>query len=168
MPRQVFQVRKVQGAQMGKIFAMKVLKKVEPLVTRPLPPSPPFCDSNLYFYSRFLLHSVFIRSPLLLLCRLRLRSFAMPKTRPTHEQSGRSWRRWDTRSLWICSTPSRPGGSSTSYWSIWVVRHRKLLVFFCSQLKIKPLRTPVFLFLPGGEVFMQLEKEGIFLEDTAW
>lgn len=36
------------------------------------------------------------------------------------------------------------------------------------EIKDKPLNTPVLLFLPGGEVFMQLEKEGIFMEDTAW
>lgn len=31
-------------------------------------------------------------------------------------------------------------------------------------------QTPKYtcLFSPGGEVFMQLEKEGIFMEDTAW
>jgi hypothetical protein len=23
-------------------------------------------------------------------------------------------------------------------------------------------------YLPGGELFMQLEREGIFMEDTAW
>lgn len=46
----------------------------------------------------------------------------MPKTRPTREQSGRSWRRWDTRSSWICCTLSRQGGNCTSYWSVWVVR----------------------------------------------
>lgn len=36
------------------------------------------------------------------------------------------------------------------------------------EIKDKSLNTPVLLFLPGGEVFMQLEKEGIFMEDTAW
>lgn len=37
---QVFQVRKVQGAQIGKIFAMKVLKKVMYLVADQLPRTP--------------------------------------------------------------------------------------------------------------------------------
>lgn len=42
------------------------------------------------------------------------------------------------------------------------------------EIKDKPLINSVvflffsFFFLPGGEVFMQLEKEGIFMEDTAW
>lgn len=46
--------------------------------------------------------------------------------------------------------------------------------FFCPpfsallEIKDKPANTPMLLFLPGGEVFMQLEKEGIFMEDTAW
>lgn len=30
-----------------------------------------------------------------------------------------------------------------------------------------PTNPAVFL-SPGGELFMQLEKEGIFMEDTAW
>lgn len=51
----------------------------------------------------------------------------MLRTRPIHEQSGRSWRRWDTRSSWICSTLFRLVGNSTSYWSVWVVRHPFIL-----------------------------------------
>lgn len=51
----------------------------------------------------------------------RQRSCVTPKTRPIRGQSGRSWRRWDTRSWWTCCTPSRREGSSTSYWSAWVV-----------------------------------------------
>lgn len=27
---------------------------------------------------------------------------------------------------------------------------------------------PLYCLSPGGELFMQLEKEGIFMEDTAW
>ena len=46
---QVFQVRKVQGAQTGKIFAMKVLKKVQLL-----PPK--------------ILHTAHLISPLLSVC----------------------------------------------------------------------------------------------------
>lgn len=74
-------------------------------------------------------------------CRLRL--FVTPKTQPIREQSGRSWRRWDTRSLWICCMRSRLGGNSTSSWSIWVVRHPLFLLSALLQLGNKPLNTPV-------------------------
>lgn len=73
----------------------------------------------------------------------RLRLFVTPKTQPIHEQSGRSWRRWDTRSLWTCCMRSRLGGNSTSSWSIWVVRHPLFLLSALLQLGNKPLNIPV-------------------------
>lgn len=113
-----------------------------------------FCDSSQDFDKLFfLLQSVFIWSPLLFLCLFRLRLFATPKTRPIREPSGRSWKRSDTRSLWICSTRSRLGGSSTSYWSIWVVRHLGFFFLFLTLLEIndKPLINSVVLFFFSQE-----------------
>lgn len=119
----------------------------------PASPSTSFCDVNLYFYKAFLhSSSSLVSSPVFLPFRLRL--FAMPKTRPTREQSGRSWRRWDTRSLWICCTRSRLGGSSTSYWSIWVVRHPVFIVLNLVRNKRQALNYPcAFVFTRRGSVY---------------
>lgn len=109
-----------------------------------------FCDWNQCFFS----------PPLLFFWVFRPRLFVTPKTRPIREQSGRSWRRWDTRLLWICSTRSRLGGSSTSYWSIWVVRH--CFCFFPLRFvrnKRQALKYPcVFALTRRGSVYAARER----------
>jgi len=46
------------------------------------------------------------------------------------------------------------------------------LLFYCISPSVFVLKTDVcgktFFSFAGGELFMQLEREGIFMEDTAW
>lgn len=93
---------------------------------------------------------------------------ATPRTRRTRRRRGASWRRWSIPSSWTWSTPSRREASSISSWSTSVVSTHSHTSNGC-LVCVYVLTTCCFMrLLAGGELFMQLEREGIFMEDTAW
>ncbi|KAI6060364.1 Ribosomal protein S6 kinase [Aix galericulata] len=118
----VFQVRKVQGTNTGKIFAMKVLKKVA------RPPACPRrrCDPPL--------------TPLLPPDPIQAKIACNAKD-TAHTRAERN----------ILEAVKHPFIVDLIY--AFQTGGKLYLILEC---------------LSGGELFMQLEREGIFLEDTAW
>ncbi|KAM6133338.1 LOW QUALITY PROTEIN: ribosomal protein S6 kinase beta-2-like [Phoenicopterus ruber ruber] len=112
----VFQVRKVQGTNTGKIFAMKVLKKVAP------PPAPP----------------------------------APHRGAPAH--------RLPPRPRIACNAKDTAHTRAERN-ILEAVKHLIVDLIYAFQTGGKLYL--ILECLSGGELFMQLEREGIFLEDTA-
>uniref|UniRef100_A0A8C7HA17 Ribosomal protein S6 kinase n=1 Tax=Oncorhynchus kisutch TaxID=8019 RepID=A0A8C7HA17_ONCKI len=136
----VFQVRKVQGAQTGKIFAMKVLKKVHKIPLNHFS-QPKECSKHCYgtrakcnaskYTTDFLLSLAFSPCQAKIVCNAK---------DTAHTRAERE----------ILETVRHPFIVDLLY--AFQTGGKLYLILEC---------------LSGGELFMQLEKEGIFMEDTA-